>query len=389
MSQNNKDINWENLMSDLEREQSDFNHLTKQEKEILTELSDIKTETSNLLRGYKQYRTDLRWQEFKQYVEVDRIKNQKFKLWLKIGIAAAIGLIIVSTGILFLSSNKLDNPTSEVVYNSDISPGKQGATLTLANGKQVKLTEMQNGELGEENGVVITKTSNGQLFYEITSTKVNEMGVATVNTLATAKGETYQVRLPDGSLVWLNAESSLTYPVKLIENGKRMVKLVGEGYFEVAKDKSHPFIVESTGQRVEVLGTHFNLNAYSDEKNVKTTLIEGSVKISSNDMEAILRPGNQALNNGQLIKVKEVDTEMAVAWKNNNFTFERLPIDEIMRMVARWYNVDIVYTGSIPTEKFWGAVSRFENVSEVLNTLESTGKVNFKIDGRKIYVSRP
>ncbi|RZM24965.1 MAG: FecR family protein [Pedobacter sp.] len=303
------------------------------------------------------------------------------KLWPRIAISAAVVLVLFA-GAWFLNSNSSGRKTAEIRYASDVTPGKIGATLTLANGKKILLSEAANGELVKEAGLTITKTAEGQLIYEIAGAADNSL-----NTLSTTKGETYQVQLPDGSKVWLNSASSLSYGTSLNEDGVRRVNLTGEAYFEVEKDAAHPFIVESGNQQVEVLGTEFNVNAYQDEKVFRTTLLKGSVKLSEEGVSTILVPGTQAANANGKIKLTKVDTELAVAWKNNKFIFDRLPIEEIMRMIARWYNLEVVYEGNIPSGTFWGSVSRFENVSKALVPLEATGNVHFKIEGRRIYVS--
>lgn len=307
------------------------------------------------------------------------------KLWPRIA-AAVVILITVGLGITLYFYGLKQQTEIKSAYVNDIAPGRVGATLTLANGKKIRLADAANGELAIEAGIGVTKTADGQLVYQIKESS-NEKG--RINTLSTAKGETYMLILPDKSKVWLNAASTLTYANNLIEHGIRRVKLEGEGYFEVAKDKAHPFIVKTSKQEVEVLGTHFNINTYSSESNVRTTLLEGSVKISSSNKSKILKPNEQAVLTGDgNIKISEADAAVAVAWKNNQFMFDSENIQTVMRMVERWYDVDVEYVGDITDEKFWGGVSRFDNVSKVLLSLESTGKVHFKIEGRKIYVSK-
>lgn len=317
---------------------------------------------------------------------LDEKRNpQKFKIWR---FAAAAIITLVICGVYFMLKPDHEAEVKQAQnYANDIAPGKQGATLILSNGKKIRLTEASKGELAREAGMVITKSANGQLIYRLH----NQGAVATAKTnmLTTAKGETYQVILPDGTMIWLNSASSLTYPSSFDQMKQRKVKLKGEAYFEVAKDKTHPFVVETDGQRVEVLGTHFNINSYVDEPAVKTTLVEGSVKIvQHNGSSEILKPGQQASLSAAGINVATVDTYLAVAWKNNNFVFEHDDIQFIMRMVARWYNVDVSYQGDIPEEKFSGGVPRFENVSNILRILEGTGKVSFKVKDRTIVVSK-
>ncbi|MNL25661.1 fec operon regulator FecR [compost metagenome] len=233
---------------------------------------------------------------------------------------------------------------------------------------------------------MISKTDDGQLVYDIIDNGVES---SRINTLSTSNGETYKVRLPDHSEVWLNAASTLKFPASFSSSKIRKVELIGEGYFEIAKDKSKPFIVKTAQQEVEVLGTHFNINSYLEEASVKTTLIEGRIKISGKSSSRILRPGQQSTFSGKGdILLTDADVDAAIAWKNNQFMFDSENIQVIMRMIARWYNVDIEYVGEISDEKFGGGVSRFDDVSKVLKSLESTNKVHFKIEGKKILVSK-
>jgi transmembrane sensor len=196
--------------------------------------------------------------------------------------------------------------------------------------------------------------------------------------------------LPDGTKVWLNAESTLKFPSTFSHlNNDRTVEMIGEAYFEVTKDKAHPFIVKSNGQEVKVLGTHFNVKSYVQDGNIKTTLLEGAVQVSTKDQQqVVLKPGQQALVKGRKIDVQQADTELAVAWKNHKFMFEKESIRNVMAMVERWYDVDVVYQGELTEDLFGGSVSRSDDITVVLNTLELTGKVHFKIEGRRILVTK-
>lgn len=304
----------------------------------------------------------------------------------KVAAVAAIVLVILATYFFnFYTTDKIHNP---VVYSDDVAPGKIRATLTLSNGKKIILGAENDGILAEEAGISISKTKDGQLEYSISGETNGDR--LNMNTLSTAVGETYILNLPDRSKVYLNAASSLTYPSSFSGSKTRRVELLGEGYFEVAKDKTHPFVVESRGQQVEVLGTHFNINAYQNEPAMKTTLIEGAVKVSdtSGKQSIFLKPGQQSVLTEGIFKMTTVDPELAVAWKNNEFTFENESIENIMRKVERWYNVEVIYVGSKPTEKYVGGVSRFDKVSKVLQALEFSGGVHFKVEGRKIFVSK-
>jgi ferric-dicitrate binding protein FerR (iron transport regulator) len=224
------------------------------------------------------------------------------------------------------------------------------------------------------------------LVYEIKGTDGDPNKI---NTLSTANGETYEVRLPDGSLVHLNAASSLTYSVSLMEKGKRVVVLMGEGYFEIAKDKKHPFIVKTAQQEVEVLGTHFNIMAYKDEPIIATTLVEGSVKVRAAGKEWVLKPDEQALNTGNQIKVGPADIEHITDWKNGDFNLNKVNLRVAMRKIARWYNVQVVYEEEVSEDILAGGwVSRSQKLSTILNSLEKSGLAKFQIKGNTVYVSQ-
>ncbi|MEJ2880416.1 FecR family protein [Pedobacter sp. GR22-6] len=318
--------------------------------------------------------------------------KKQTQLWPKIvAIAAAVATIVV--GAYFFNYHKDSQNTQNISSTNDVAPGKQGATLTLANGKKIRLSDAANGELARQAGVKVTKLASGQLVYELESSSAVGTDLAAVNTLSTAKGETYRLRLPDGSLVWLNAASSLTYSAGLLEGGVRKIKLAGEGYFEVAKDKEHPFVVSTGKQDIEVLGTHFNVNSYTDEQVVRTTLLEGSVRLNAFGSQGerkglVLKPGQQALMWDDRFLLKEIDPDVAVAWVNNKFIFEDTDVRTIMRMLERWYNVEVIYQGPVPTDNLGGSVSRFDNISSVLKILEAAGDIHFRLEGRKLYVSK-
>lgn len=343
------------------------------------------------LQVFRSVNEDAIWAKVQQRLESAKApKKTEFKvlqrIYYRVAVAATIALMC---GIWFYTSRHLEGSTTTKNFlTNDIAPGKTGATLTLSNGKTIVLGGEKDGKLAEEAGISISKTKDGQLEYTISGTAGSTE--EKMNTLSTAVGQTYILNLPDHSRVYLNAASSLTYPSSFSGSKIRRVELLGEGYFEIAEDKAHPFVVVSLGQQVEVLGTHFNINAYQNEPALKTTLMKGSVRVSntSGKQFLVLKPGQQSILTEDGIQVTKVDTDLAIAWKNNEFMFENESIENIMRMVERWYNVEVVYIGARPTERFVGVVSRFDNVSKVLQLLESTGGVNFKIEGRKIYVSK-
>lgn len=303
------------------------------------------------------------------------------RLWPSIAVTAAIFLVIFGAGLFYFNYEQQKHHAAGTDY--EISPGKVGATLTLNNGKKIRLDAANSGKLARESGVEISKSADGKLVYQVIG---DDTGINQPNTLTTAKGETYQVRLPDGTNVWLNAASSLTYMTRPDEQGLRRVRLEGEAYFEVAKDKKHPFVVESSGQNVYVLGTHFNVKNYADEPAVLTTLLEGSVKVASGANVKTITPGEQAISSGNAIRVSAVNVNDVVAWKNGNFQFSDENIQTVMLAISRWYDVDVVYQGPVTKERFGGAISRSKAMTEVLASLEETGTVHFKIEGRRVVV---
>jgi transmembrane sensor len=333
-----------------------------------------------------------RYHEILKEIKLHPVAQKKtFKLWRRISIVAASVAFLAICIYFFSSHNEIIKQIQDDVLVRDIVPGKVGATLTLANGEKIRLSDAANGELAEEAGVVINKSADGQVVYQITGRHPGPGQKAQqvkYNTLSTARGENYQLRLPDGSLVWLNAASSLTYPTILDETGIRRVKLEGEAYFEIFKDKKHPFVVESKGQNVEVLGTHFNIKAYPDE-NIKTTLLEGSVKISAQGKTKILQPGQQSELLPEAIQVQTVETLDAIDWKEGYFMFNRENLESVMNRIARWYNVDVSYEDpELKKEILFGKVSRFDDLGRVLNVLEGGDVIRFKIKNKTIIVSK-
>jgi len=307
-----------------------------------------------------------------------RIKPFKL-IWKGLSIAAAAS-ILVFFGWWFFSQNNNPNTIEHITYQNDIAPGKFGARLRLTNGEVIKLD-------GSKNGLSI---GNKKISYA-DGTEIEPITGALTEKIYTAwtdNGNMYMINLPDGTTVWLNAGSQLDFPAKFTGE-HRLVSLKGEAFFKVAKNKSLPFILESKGQRIEVLGTKFNINGYPDERTTTTTLVEGSVNITSSKSKFLLKPGQQALlDHAGVLAVSEADTTLATAWKNNKFVFENDDIQSVMRKISRWYDVEVVYDASIPNTTFGGKISRSQNVSAILRILERTGGVHFKVQGKKIYVSK-
>ncbi|WP_421942362.1 FecR family protein [Pedobacter sp.] len=299
-------------------------------------------------------------------------------------LSAAIIVIAASFSMFFFLNKKKDH-----VYTADVLPGNNKAILTLADGKKISLSDAVTGDIAEQSGISISKTADGQIVYSIAKTANVEDDRK--NTISTPNGGEWKIKLPDGSLVWLNAASSLTYSLNIATAKQRSVELQGEAYFEVAKDKAHPFIVSTSRQKVEVLGTHFNINSYPDEQVTKTTLLEGSIRVLHNKTQEaeILQPGEQSIVSAAGIKVNEVDTDEFVAWTKGYFMFNNERQESIMRKLARWYNVEVEYADEAARNvMYYGTVSRFEKVSKVLRKFEQTGEVRFDIKASKIIVHK-
>lgn len=303
------------------------------------------------------------------------------------GVAAAI-LVFISIGIGFYTANYKDQPArvADKIAERDITPGGDKAILTLADGRKISLTDVSNGQIAEESGIKITKAADGQIVYEIASLSPSGEDRGGYNTIETPLGGQFQIKLPDGTNVWLNSASSLKYPVKF-SGKRRVVELSGEAYFEVFHSPQVPFRVLNTNQAIEVLGTHFNVMSYPDEKSVRTTLYQGSVKVTALNSFVVLSPGQQSSITSASINVDEKpDLKGVIAWKNGKIEFSDMDIESIMRILHRWYNIEVTYLGLPVNNSFGGSVSKSKNLDEVLKVLEATGDVHFKIEERRVIV---
>ncbi|SDL15977.1 FecR family protein [Pedobacter sp. ok626] len=313
-------------------------------------------------------------------------RQNKQRLYYRVGMTAAAVLLIGFGAFWFFNKSFYPESNLATTAASDIAPGSNKATLTLADGKTINLS-------GDKTGVKIKETA---LTYDDGSAiPSNDLAHVKEQILVatTPKGGTYKFMLPDGTAVWLNAATTLRFPSSfkgLSDGQNRNVELTGEAYFEVAKDKSHPFIIKTKLQEVKVLGTQFNVNSYPDDDDTKTTLLEGSVRILSSDRkdDVLLRPNQQSIVTTSNIRVKTVDPEDIISWKTGDFSFSGEPLGSIMKKIARWYNVDVVYVDKTLAGKlFGGTISRYEKIAEVLHLLEVTGEVKFKINGRTVTVT--
>lgn len=314
--------------------------------------------------------------------------KQKLRLWAVISSAAAVLVIVGVT--MFYSSNQEKGSQLAAAVQTDVAPGGNKAILTLADGKEITLTDAGDGTVAEQAGVAITKTKDGQLIYRVAenreSSSVENAKADVYNTISTPAGGQYQIILPDGTKVWLNALSSLKYSINLGKGKQRGVELKGEGYFEVAHDQQRPFLVKTDQQNVEVLGTHFNINNYQNEDVPSTTLLQGSVKVYNNRYSRVIKPGQQAQfeSSGQ-IKIVPVNTEQVVAWKNGVFSFKRAGLETVMRQIARWYNVEVTYEGDVPEISFTGKIYRNVNLQEALRSIGYIG-VQYSVENRKVII---
>lgn len=301
--------------------------------------------------------------------------------------AACITFVVTAIGAIFYNnSQKSIKDENKVALKNDVAPGGNKAILTLADGSQVLLNDAENGKIAEESGISITKTKDGQLIYRVNNpvlaAATGTKPVVTFNTISTPRGGQYQVLLPDGTQVWLNASSSIKFPTSFVAD-TRSVSVTGEAYFEVVKNKEKPFVVKVDEMSVEVLGTHFDVMAYKDEESINTTLLEGSVKVIKNNVSRILVPGQQARVKNDIEVVKATDD--VIAWKNGFTSFKDADIQTIMRGVSRWYNVEVNYEGEIPKRLFTGEISRKANLSELIKIIEMSN-IRLKLVGNTITV---
>lgn len=309
------------------------------------------------------------------------------KSWLRI---AAVLIVFLSFIVYFVKTKRADLKSSGTIVDVNtkdvIEPGSSKAILTLSNGKKIVLDQTGTGQLATESGVEIEKRKKGEIIYNALGGKAQPETIA-FNKIETPRGGEYQVILPDGTGVWLNAGSSLSYPTAF--NGhKRDVWLIGEAYFEVVKNKTMPFHVHVNGATIQVMGTSFNIMSYSDENDVTTTLLTGSVQVFRNGHRALLQPGQQAVigRSSDQIAISSADISEVMAWKNGYFLFRDEDIKSIMKKIARWYDIEVEYRGDVVAQKFGGAFYRSKNFKELLHYLEKLSALHFKIEGRRIIV---
>ncbi|SEW35247.1 protein of unknown function [Chitinophaga arvensicola] len=321
-----------------------------------------------------------------QPVIIPLSRYQRYRRWGSV--AAAVVLITAGTAFFRWQQHHRKTPAPAPIVaavKNTVTPGGNKAMLTLSNGTTILLDSAANGTLAMQGSTSVVKLTNGQLSYQ--GNGVATAGELLYNTMSTPRGGQYQVTLPDGTRVWLNASSSISYPTAF-PGRERKVTVKGEAYFEVAHNAQQPFKVVVNGVAVDVLGTHFNVNGYGDEAATRITLLEGSVKISKGLTSAMLKPGQQALvaGNDNIQFNNGVEVEEAVAWKNGLFWFNGVDLPGIMRQLSRWYDIEVEYEGAIPQRHFTGHVFRDLSLTEVLKILELS-HVHFRLEGRKLIVT--
>jgi transmembrane sensor len=311
--------------------------------------------------------------------------------------AAAIILIVgLGTAAYLWNTGKKDDQSlanGNKQLQADIPPGGEKAILTLADGSKIILDSAANGSLAQQGNAQVVKLANGQIAYNL---KGLAEGAVMMNTMSTPNGGQYRLTLPDGTKVWLNAASSITYPAVFVGK-QRNVKIEGEVYFEVAKNKQKPFIIDIDGKStVQVLGTSFNINSYENEADIKTTLVEGSIKLfgagtsGSRAQFAILKPGQQAIvaSSASISVISNADTEKALAWKKGWFNFNGLDLKAVMRQLERWYDIKVQYEGNIPEVRFRGEMDKGVSLSEILNIFSSLDfQIKARLEGRTLIIS--
>jgi hypothetical protein len=297
---------------------------------------------------------------------------------------AATMLLCCGIGMCIYLFSKKNSPQTQLVSRPvPTAPTNEQVTLTLSNGKKIALEEIALGKVGTDDNILITKNKEGQLVYDLS--RVVDDGALAYNTISTPIGSNYQVVLSDGTKVWLNAKTTLKFPA-VFKGQSRRVELSGEAYFEVAHNDKQPFLLSAKGMTVQVLGTHFNVSAYNDDQLVKASLLEGAIKADYQNKSLVLQPGQQAfLSEGKLDRINFSEGEV-MAWKSGYFIFRNESIQEIMKEISRWYDVEVDYQGNISKEEFGGKYLKSSSLKELLTSLELTGTVKFKMQGRRVTV---
>jgi len=376
--------------------------LTPAEKTILESwyLDLAKADSAPIDADYLESHLDEVWNALPVASKAEIKSGKVTPMFWRLTVAASV-IFLLGLGTYFFNTRRNTAPVTVATNPTDVGPGESKAVLTLADGAEIVLDSILNGQLAKEGNTSIVKTNAGEIVYKPSGEKTGSENVLTYNTITTPKAGQFQVRLPDGTKVWLNAQSSIRFPT-VFSGRERVVEIMGEVYFEVAKmnvdQRKIPFKVLAGKQLVEVLGTRFNINSYQDEGKIKTTLLEGSIKVRESahaNGGVLLRPGQQSelvatgnLNAGgkRGFDVKTVNAGAVVAWKDGFFRFDNIGLPELMRQLSRWYDMDVVYRAPVGDHEFVGQIERNAPLSKVLKILEM-GDVHFRVEGKTIIVT--
>ncbi|WP_279297920.1 FecR family protein [Paraflavisolibacter caeni] len=358
-----------------------------QESEINKQLFEELTHpelVSKELQKFYTYDEELGWNRIEtELAHRKKIKQTNWKYWTA---AACMLGVIVTTVVIFFKGNDniIENKVATVVKNDVEAPQSKRAFIQLANGETVALSSVEKGILTEQGRVNIVKNSEGQIVYQGHATET------VFNTLVNPRGGTVvSLVLNDGTRVWLNSESSLKYPNSFSGN-ERIVEITGEAYFEVAKDPAKKFIVKGNGVITEVFGTHFNVNTYNDEAETKVTLQEGSVRVLKGASSGFLKPGQRAAfsNKSDQMAIDNTDVDKVLAWVYGDFNFDDETLPDIMRQLARWYDLEVSFEGKPPADLYSGIISRKSSLVTVLQILNAAEGIKYSIEGKKIKIER-
>lgn len=369
------------LAPDELRELADWGNASKLNRDFLNRLTNetwIENESSawkniDPAEGYN------RWVEYMGKRRRGRIvRIAGWSVAASLLVAIAIGGLVRTT-----QPTVHANTSAAIVANQTVMPGRNTAVLTLGNGQRLLLDSVAKGEVGVQGGSKVVKADSGSLAYQASG---NSSVAVEYNVLTTPRSGQFQLTLPDGSRVWLNNVSSLRYPTSF-QGSDRRVELTGEAYFEVARDARKPFVVQVKDASIKVLGTSFNVMAYPEEAGSQTTLLTGAVQVKAGTAEVKLHPDEQAQvsSNGELNVVKDVPSADIVSWKDGFFYFGRASFAEVMRQLARWYDIDVVYKGKVPDMEFGGKVDRSLPLNDLLKFLDKN-QIHFRLEGRKLIV---
>lgn len=335
-------------------------------------------------KGIDLSSNDIELSESRMMQALNIQEKRTIPLWKKVAVAASI-LLVSTFSYYFLQHKEVVSGVNGTHLASSVIPaGGNKAILILGDGREINLEETAKGNVSEVSDVTVIKTASGEIVYQVNSAKNVSIAQNSYHTIATPRGGTFQVLLEDGTKVWLNAASSIKFPAAFSPS-ERTVELNGEAYFEVAKNPNQPFTVKVDGQTIQVLGTKFNINSYTNETRVETTLLEGSVKVSNQIQNLILKPGEQSKSTNSKLELRKVNTADFLAWKDGMFSFHRADLKTVLRQFERWYNIDVEFEEDIPDLFFTGKIYRNLNLDDALNNLTFLG-VRFKIENRNLTV---